>query len=130
MAKTTRRLPFALKAAQPFSVTPHLWRKHLDRDAIAQQDVARQINGAHTTFAQNGFDLVLAVQHLADERGRIFFQHLAVVRAKAYAVVEFFVAGRAVLHWEISLQRRAACQKPDREEGQLMPPSFCISKTA
>ena len=105
MTKAARCLAFALKPAQPFGVAPHFRRQDFDRHAVAQQDMAGAIDGAHTAFAQHGFDLILAVEGRADQRRRILFQDFAVFRAEAYAVVEFFVAGRAVLHAEVSLQR-------------------------
>src|SRR5712692_4588129 len=107
MTKAPRRLAFALKTTQPFGVAAHLWRQDLDRDAVAQQDMARAIDGAHAAFAQHGLDLVLAIKRGADERRWIFFENFAVLRAKAQAVVKLFFADRAVLHSGISLQRRA-----------------------
>src|SRR5438067_2165892 len=106
MTKSPRGLAFALKSAQPFGVAAHFWRQNFDRDAIAEQDMTRAIDGAHSTFAQHGFDLVLAVECSADERRRIFFENLAVFRAEANAVVEFFVASGAVLHSGASLQQK------------------------
>src|SRR5437870_4484371 len=107
MTKAAGRLSFALKAAQPFGVAAHLWREQLDRDSIAEQDVARFIDGAHTTLAQQGLDLVLAIQHCTNERSSIFFQNFAVLWTEAERVVKFVLADRAVLHQWISLQRRA-----------------------
>ncbi len=97
MTKASRRLAFALKTTQPFRVAAHLWRQQLDRHAIAEQDVARAIDRAHPAFAQQGLDLILAVEHGADER----------LETKAQAIVKLFLADRAVLHAGISLQRRA-----------------------
>ena len=67
MTKAARGLAFALKTAEPFSVTAHLWRQDFDRDAIAEQNVARAIDRTHTAFAQQGFDLILPIQNLAYE---------------------------------------------------------------
>ncbi len=69
--------------------------------------MARAIDRAHPAFAQQGLDLILAVEHGADERLRIFFENGAVLETKAQAVVKLFLADRAVLHAGISLQRRA-----------------------
>src|SRR5882724_10244661 len=106
MTKAAGRLTFALKAAQPFSVAAHFRRQQLNGDAIAEQNVPRAIDRAHSTFAQQSFDLVLAVELLADQRRRIFFQYLAIGGAEAQSVVIFSVAGRAVLHGGTSLLNR------------------------
>src|SRR5258708_29938330 len=105
MAKAPRRLPFPLKATQPFSVAAHFGRQDFDGDAVAEQNVARAIDGAHAAFAEDGFDLILAVERGPYERRRIFFEDFAVFLAKAQAVVKFFLADRAVLHAGASLQR-------------------------
>src|SRR5205807_3191140 len=98
MTKAARSLTFTLKATQPFSVAAHFRRQNFDGNAITEQDVTRTIDGAHSAFTQQGFDLILTVKRLADKRTRIFFEYLAIRRAEAHAVVEFFVADRAVLH--------------------------------
>jgi len=99
VAKASRRLALALEAAQPFGIAAHLRRQDFNRDAIAEQNVPRAIDRAHPPFAQHAFDLILAVEHAADQGRRIFFQNFTVLRAKAHRVIEFFVADRAVLHW-------------------------------
>jgi hypothetical protein len=93
MAKAAGRLTFALKAAQPFRVASHFGRQHFNGYAIAEQNVPRAINGAHSTLAEEGLDLILTVKHLARQRRWIFFQDLAVSRAEADTVIEFLVAG-------------------------------------
>src|SRR4051812_40747482 len=101
MTKAAGGLAFALKAAQPFGVAAHLRRQYLNRDPIAQQNVARAKNGAHAAFAQQSFDLILAVEDLADERAGILFQDFAVLWTEADAVVEFFVADGTEFHGEL-----------------------------
>jgi hypothetical protein len=91
MAKAAGGLPFPLKTAQPFGVAAHFRRQNFDRHAIAQQNVARAIDGAHTAFTQQRFDLVLAIEGFTDKRAGILFQDLAVLGTKTYGVVEFFV---------------------------------------
>ncbi len=98
MAKTPRGLTFAPEASQPFRVCSDLRRKNFDSDAIAEQDVTRAINRSHSTFAQQRFHLVLAVEHGVDERSRVGLQHFAVNRTEAHAVVVFCLAERTVFH--------------------------------
>ena len=78
MTKAARGLAFPLKTAQPFRVTAHLWRQYFDRHAIPEQNVPRPVDCAHAAFAQQGFDLILAIKDLAHERRRILFENLAV----------------------------------------------------
>src|SRR5207302_4851797 len=101
MPKAPRRLAFALKPAQPFSVAAHFWRQHLNRDAIAEQDVPRAIYRAHATPTEQSVNLILSVENAADKRVRIFFQHLAVFGTEADIVVVLAIAGGTKLH-EIS----------------------------
>src|SRR5438309_8171501 len=98
MTKTARRLAFALKPAQPFSVAAHFRREHFDRDAIAEQNVPREIHGAHAAASQQGFNLILAVEDAADESLRIFLKHFAVFGTEAYVVVVLAIAGGTKLH--------------------------------
>src|ERR1051326_1049162 len=112
MAKAARCLSFALKAAQPFGVAAHFRRQHLDRHAIAQQNVPRTIDSAHSAFAEHAFNLILTVENTPYQRRRILFQDLAVLWTKAQTVVKFFFADLAVLHSEISLQRINAVTEP------------------
>src|SRR6476661_6779670 len=98
MAKTARGLAFASEATQPFGVIAHFRGKHFDRDAIAEQDVARAIDGSHAAFAQERFHLVLAVEHGIDDRCGIGFEYFPVNRTEAHAVVIFCFAGRAVFY--------------------------------
>jgi hypothetical protein len=53
--------------------------------------VPGEIYRAHAALPQQRFDVILAIERLADERAGILFQNLSVLRAKAYAVVVFFV---------------------------------------
>jgi hypothetical protein len=67
VTKAARRLAFALKSPQPFGVAAHLWRQNFDGYPIAQQDMARSINRAHATLAEQVFDLILAIERFADK---------------------------------------------------------------
>src|SRR5207248_7181344 len=108
-----RRLTLALKTTQPLGIAAHFRREQLDGDTIAEQNVTRAIDRAHAAFAQQRFDLVLAVENRADKTGRIFLQHFAVFGTEAQVVVELIIAGWAVLHADASLQRSSKGQKRD-----------------
>src|SRR5688572_6987554 len=98
MTKATRRLTFTPESSQPFGVVSDLGRQHFDRDAIAEQDMARAINCSHAAFAEQRLHLVLPVEHGVDDRRWIGLQHLAINRTEADAVVVFRFAGSAVFH--------------------------------
>ena len=61
MTEASSCLTFSLKTAQPLRVCTHFWRQNLYRDAIAKQDVTREIYGTHTALAQQRFHLILAI---------------------------------------------------------------------
>src|ERR1041385_5185846 len=98
MTKAAGCLPFAAKSTQPFTIVANFRRQDFYRDAITEQNMARQVNGAHSTFAQQRFDFVLTVEDGADKGGGIFFQDLSVNGAETNAVVVLSFANGAVLH--------------------------------
>ena len=79
MTEAACGLALALEAAQPFRVRAHFGAQHLDDDAVAQQDVARAMERAHAAARDEGLDLVLPVEHLADLERRRVFEHRAVI---------------------------------------------------
>jgi len=67
MTKTPSGLTFAPKPAQPLGVVSNLWRKNLDCHTVAQQNVPGAVHGSHAPFPQHRIDLVLAVEHGAND---------------------------------------------------------------
>ncbi len=98
MAKAAGGLTFATESSQPLRIVSDFRGKDFDSHAIAEQDMSRAINRTHPAFAQQRFHLILPVEHRVDDGGGIGFQHLAVNRTEAHAVVVFGFAGGAVFH--------------------------------
>src|SRR5215213_10495632 len=78
MTKTTRCLALTSKSSQPLGIRSDFGRKNFDGNAVAEQDVASAINCSHSTFAEQRFHLVLAVEHGIDDGSRIGLEHLAI----------------------------------------------------
>src|ERR1043166_8880811 len=101
MTKASSGLAFATEAPQPLGVGAHFRRQDFYRDAIAQQDVPCQVNRTHPAFAKQRFNLILAIEDGANERGRIVFKYLAVGGTEADIILVFCFADSAVFHAEL-----------------------------
>src|SRR5882724_6225521 len=102
MAKAPGGLSFTPKPTQPLCVVPHFGWENLYGYAVPEQDVTSAINCSHTALPEHCVNLVLAVEHRTHEGRRIVFQHLAINRAKAHAIVEFPFTNSAVFHLGLS----------------------------
>src|ERR1044072_5833837 len=98
MSKTTRRLTFTSKSSEPLGIGSDFRRQDFDSHAVAEKDVPRPVDCAHSAFAEQRLHLVLAVEDSIDDRSRIGLEDLPVNRAEANAVVVFGFAGGAVFH--------------------------------
>src|SRR2546421_5664512 len=143
MTEAARGLALALEAAQPFRVRAHFGAQHLDDDAVAQQDVARTMERAHAAARDEGFDVVLPVEHLPDLEWRRVFEHRAVVRAEARRALESAAALGTEFHVLIKricfacgpfAEARRACERAVQNTllvRQILnrPTQACISLT-
>src|SRR6266404_1481871 len=68
MTKTSGSLAFASKTSKPLCIGAHFRRKDFYGYAITQQNMARAIHCSHSTLSQQGFYLVLAVEHGVHDR--------------------------------------------------------------
>src|SRR5687767_302177 len=105
MTKPPCSLPFATKATQPLGIVAYLRRQDFYRYAIAQQDVSRKVNCAHSALTKQRFDFVLAIKHRAHDRRRIIFEHLTVSWAKAHTIVVLLITNCAVFHAGFTTKR-------------------------
>src|SRR5687768_7675698 len=99
------RLALATEASQPVRIVSHLGRENLDRNAIAKQNVACQIDRTHSALAQQGFDLILAIEDRTHQRRGIVFQNLPVSRAEAHIIFKLCFAKGAVFHADLNPKR-------------------------
>jgi hypothetical protein len=105
MSKSTGCLAFASKPSEPLGVATNFGRQNLYRYAIAEQDVAGEINCPHATLAQQRFDLVLAVEDGVHQGRGIIFQNFAVNWTETHAFIEFGLADRTMLHTDLIEKR-------------------------
>jgi hypothetical protein len=103
VSEAARGAPLALEAAQPFGVAAHLRLERFDDDAVAQQDVPPAIDRAHAAAREEGFNLVLPVEHLPDHFRREIFQHFAVTLAEFHRLIVTVAALRTSFHVEIKM---------------------------
>ena len=73
MTEAARGLAFTTKAAQPLRIVAHLRREDFDRHLIAEQDVARTIDRAHSAFADQRLDVILTVEDGINNVRRVVF---------------------------------------------------------
>jgi hypothetical protein len=98
--EVARRARFAPQPLDGVLVARHLGPQDLDRDVVADEEVARAVDRAHPAAPEALLDRVLAVEDAADERVPALDrpQRHAVVRTEDPPVVELFVADGAAFH--------------------------------